>query len=253
MTIEISQHASVTTLTFARPERKNAITAAMYSQLASALNVAREDAQTRVVILQGSAEAFTAGNDLGDFLNNPPHGNDSPVFRFLQAISTFPKPLIAGACGPAVGVGLTMLLHCDMVYAGDNAKFSVPFVNLGLVPEAASSLLLPKVAGYHLAAEKLLLGESFDAQEAWRMGIVNKVLPAAEVNAHLMAVAQKLATKPMSSLLETKRFLKGPMAEQVAATMQAESLSFRKMLAEPAAKEAFKAFMEKRLPDFSAL
>jgi enoyl-CoA hydratase/carnithine racemase len=253
MTIDISQHGSVTALTFARPERKNAITAAMYSQLANALKAAREDSHTRVVVLQGSAQVFTAGNDLSDFLNNPPHGNDSPVFQFLQTISTFPKPLLAAACGPAVGVGLTMLLHCDMVYAGDNAHFSVPFVNLGLVPEAASSLLLPKVAGYHLAAEKLLLGEAFDADEAWRMGIVNKILPASEINAHVMAVAQKLATKPMSSLLETKRFLKGPMAEAVAATMQAESLSFRKMLSEPAAKEAFKAFMEKRLPDFSSL
>ena len=153
MTTDIRTHveAGVMTITLNRLERKNSITAAMYGAMADGLATAQEDAAVRVVVLQGHETVFSAGNDIGDFLNKPPSAEGSPVFRFLSGIATFPKPLLAAVCGPAVGVGTTMLLHCDLVYAGDNAAFSMPFVNLGLCPEAASSFLLPKMLGYHRA------------------------------------------------------------------------------------------------------
>jgi enoyl-CoA hydratase/carnithine racemase len=164
------QEAGVLTITLNRLERKNSITVAMYAAMADALATAASDAATRVVLIQGHETIFSAGNDIGDFLNNPASGMDSPVFLFLRGIATFPKPLLAAVCGPAVGIGTTMLFHCDLVYAGDNAAFSMPFVNLGLVPEAASSLLLPQMLGYHRAAEALLLGEPFMAEAALEVG-----------------------------------------------------------------------------------
>ncbi len=166
------------------------------------------DAAIRVALLQGHETVFCAGNDIGDFLNQPPAGQDSPVFRFLRGIAQFPKPLVAAVCGPAVGVGTTMLFHCDLVFAGDNAAFSLPFVNLGLCPEAASSLLVPQMFGYHRAAEALLLGEPFMAEAALEAGLVNRVLPPTEANAYAQAQARKLAAKPLSSLVETKRLMK---------------------------------------------
>jgi enoyl-CoA hydratase/carnithine racemase len=175
------------------------------------------------------------------------------VFRFLRGIAGFPKPLVAAVCGPAVGVGTTMLLHCDLVYAGDNAAFSMPFVNLGLVPEAASSLLLPQMLGYHRAAEALLLGEPFMAEAALEVGLVNRVLPPMETNAYAQTVAHKLAAKPLSSLVETKKLMKQAGQQRVVAQMDAEGALFSRMLGEPAAKEAFGAFMDKRKPDFSKL
>ena len=191
---DILTHAEngVMTITFNRLERKNSITAAMYGALADALAQAGSDPAIRVVVLQGHETVFSAGNDIGDFLNKPPAGQDSPVFRFLRGIATFPKPLLAAVCGPAVGVGTTMLFHCDLVYAGDNAAFSMPFVNLGLCPEAASSLLVPQMLGYHRAAEALLLGEPFMAEAALEVGLVNRVLPPTEANAYAQAVAQIL-------------------------------------------------------------
>jgi enoyl-CoA hydratase/carnithine racemase len=196
---------------------------------------------------------FSAGNDIGDFLNNPPAGQDSPVFRFLHGIATFRKPLLAAVCGPAVGVGTTMLFHCDLVYAGDNAAFSMPFVNLGVCPEAASSLLVPQMFGYHRGAEALLLGEPFMAEAALEVGLVNRVLPPTEANNFAQAQARKLAGKPLTSLVETKRLMKKGQQPQVLQQMQDEGESFRRMLQEPAAKEAFTAFMEKRRPDFSKI
>ncbi|MDP3311591.1 MAG: enoyl-CoA hydratase, partial [Polaromonas sp.] len=173
------------------------------------------------------------------------------VFRFLRGIATFPKPLLAAVCGPAVGVGTTMLLHCDLVYAGDNAAFSMPFVNLGLCPEAASSLLVPQMLGYHRAAEALLLGEPFMAEAALEVGLVNRVVPPTEANGLAQAVARKLAAKPLSSLVETKRLMKKGQQQLVQQQMDEEGASFGRMLGEPAAKEAFGAFMAKRKPDFS--
>jgi enoyl-CoA hydratase/carnithine racemase len=204
-------------------------------------------------VFQGHEAIFSAGNDIGDFLNGPPSTEESPVFRFLHAISAFPKPVIASVCGPAVGIGTTMLLHCDLVYAGDNAAFSMPFVNLGLCPEAASSLLVPQMMGYHRAAEALLLGEPFMAEAALEVGLVNRVLPPLEANNYAQAIAKKLAAKPLSSLVETKRLMKNGHAATVKAQMSEEATSFGRMLREPAAKEAFGAFLEKRKPDFSAI
>jgi enoyl-CoA hydratase/carnithine racemase len=241
----------VTTISFNRLERKNSITAAMYASMADAIGQAAQDAAVRVVVIQGHETVFSAGNDIGDFLNQPPATADSPVFRFLRGIAAFPKPLIAAVSGPAVGIGTTLLFHCDLVYAGDNAAFSMPFVNLGLCPEAASSLLVPQMFGYHRAAEALLLGEPFMAEAALEAGLVNRVLPPTEANAYAQAQARKLAAKPLSALVETKRLMKQGQAAQVLAQMGEEGASFGRMLREPAAREAFTAFMEKRKPDFS--
>ena len=245
------QDAGVLTLTFNRVERKNSINVAMYDALATAIAQAADDAATRVVVIQGHETIFSAGNDIEDFLKNKPAGMDSPVFRFLRGIATFPKPLVAAVCGPAVGVGTTLLFHCDLVYAGDNAAFSMPFVNLGLVPEAASSLLVPQMFGYHRAAEALLLGEPFMAEAALEVGLVNRVVPPSEANALAQAQARKLAAKPLSSLIATKQLMKGGQQKAVLERMGEEGAQFGRMLGEPAAREAMTAFMEKRKPDFS--
>lgn len=249
--ILIHAEDGVTTITFNRVEKKNSITSAMYAQLADAFEAAAQDPAARVVVLQGDAAIFSAGNDIGDFLQQPPAAQDAPVFRFLRAIATFPKPVLAAVCGPAVGIGTTMLLHCDLVYAGDNAAFSMPFVNLGLCPEAASSLLAPQMMGYHRAAEALLLGEPFMAEAALEVGFVNRVVPPTECNMVAQAQARKLAAKPLSALIETKRLLKKSQTTAVLERMAEEGQSFGRMLREPAAREAFTAFMEKRRPDFS--
>jgi enoyl-CoA hydratase/carnithine racemase len=253
MTNEILVHAEagVMTITLNRVERKNSITSDMYGAMADGIERARADDAVRVVLFQGHETVFSAGNDIGDFLNKPPAGENSPVFRFLHGIATFPKPLLASVCGPAVGVGTTMLLHCDLVYAGDNAAFSMPFVNLGLCPEAASSLLVPQMLGYHRAAEALMLGEPFMAEAALEVGLVNRVLPPTEANNYANAQAKKLAAKPITSLVETKRLMKKGLQAQVMQQMADEGESFRRMLGAPAAKEALTAFMEKRKPDFS--
>jgi len=245
--------AGVMTLTFNRVDKKNSITSKMYGELADALAAAESDAAVRCVLIQGDPTIFSAGNDIGDFLNAPPAGQDSPVFRFLRGIATFPKPIVAAVCGPAVGIGTTMLFHCDLVYAGDNAAFSMPFVNLGLCPEAASSLLVPQMLGYHRAAEALLLGEPFMAEAALEVGLVNRVVPPTEANGIAQAQARKLAAKPLSALIETKRLMKGGQQQAVLERIGEEGQSFGRMLREPAAREAFTAFMEKRRPDFSKL
>jgi enoyl-CoA hydratase/carnithine racemase len=249
--------AGVMTITLNRPEKKNSITQAMYSAMADALAQAGGDASIRAVVFQGHATVFSAGNDIGDFLNGPPRlegaAKDTPVMRFLYGISSFAKPIVAAVCGPAVGIGTTMLFHCDLVYAGDNAAFSMPFVNLGLCPEAASSLLVPQMMGYHRAAEALLLGEPFMAEAALEVGLVNRIVPPTEANGIAQAQARKLALKPISSLIETKRFMKKGQASLVAQQIADESASFGRMLSEPAAREAFTAFMGKRKPDFSTV
>ena len=250
---EILTHvdAGVMTLTINRVTKKNAITAAMYAAMASALAAAEKDAAVKAVVIQGHETIFSAGNDIADFLKAPPTAQDTPVFRFLFGISAFAKPIVAAVCGPAVGVGTTMLLHCDLVYAGDNAAFSMPFVNLGLCPEAGSSLLVPRLMGYHRAAEALLLGEPFSAETALEVGLVNRIVPPTEASALAHQQARKLAAKPLSSIIETKRLMKLANAGAVAERIGYESASFGRMLQEPAAKEAFTAFMQKRKPDFS--
>jgi enoyl-CoA hydratase/carnithine racemase len=244
--------AGVMTITFNRLDKKNSINSTMYAAMADAVAQAGADPSVRVVVFQGHESIFSAGNDIGDFLSQPPSTQESPVFRFLRGIATFEKPLLAAVAGPAVGIGTTMLFHCDLVYAGDNAAFSMPFVNLGLCPEAASSLLAPKMFGYHRAAEALLMGEPFFAEAAQEVGLVNRVVPPTEVNGYAQAQARKLAAKPLSSLIATKRLMKGDQ-KAVLQKMDEEGQSFGRMLREPAAKEAFGAFMEKRKPDFSKL
>lgn len=247
----IHTEAGVTTITFNRVEKKNSFTEAMYRELAQVLTQADSDAATRVVLFQGDVTVFSAGNDIGDFLNNPPSSEDAPVFQFLRALATFSKPILAAVCGPAVGIGTTLLLHCDLVYAGDNAAFSLPFVNLGLCPEAASSLLLPQMLGHHRAAEALLLGEPFMAEAALEVGLANRVLPPTECNAYAQAQAQKLAAKPLTSLIATKQLMKRGQQATVLEHIGREGQLFSALLRGPAAKEAFSAFMEKRRPDFS--
>jgi enoyl-CoA hydratase/carnithine racemase len=251
--ILINNDAGVCTITLNRIERKNSINIAMYTALSDALDAATQDPAIRAVVIQGHETIFSAGNDISDFLNAPPAGQDSPVFRFLRTVSTFTKPIVAAVCGPAVGIGTTVLLHCDLVYAGDNAAFSMPFVNLGLCPEAASSLLVPQLMGYHRAAEALLLGEPFTAETALEIGLVNRIVPPSEANALAQQQARKLATKPLSSLMETKRLMKKSNAPALSERMVEEGASFGRMLKEPAAREAFTAFMEKRRPDFSTV
>ena len=252
---EILTHldAGVMTLTINRLERKNAITAVMYAAMADALAAAEHDPSVRVVVIQGHETIFSAGNDIGDFLNKPPSTPDAPVFRFLHGISSFPKPIVAAVCGPAVGIGTTLLLHCDLIYAGDNAAFSMPFVNLGLCPEAASSLLVPQLMGYPRAAEALLLGEPFTAETALEIGLINRIVPPLEASVLAHQQARKLAGKPLSSLIETKRLMKKTHAGMTAERIAEESISFGRMLSEPAAREAYTAFMEKRKPDFSGV
>jgi len=249
----IDTSAGVTTLTLNRVTRKNSLTAAMYAGLADAIEQAQRDAAVRVLVIQGHETVFSAGNDIADFLQTPPTTLEAPVFRFMRAISSFSKPIVAAVCGPAVGIGTTMLFHCDLVYAGDNAAFSMPFVNLGVCPEAGSSLLAPQRMGYGRAAEALLLGEPFMAEAALEMGLISRIVPPTEANALAQRQAQKLAGKPMASLLATKRLMKQGQASLVAERMAEEGTLFGRMLAEPAAREAFSAFMEKRKPDFSTL
>ena len=248
--ILVERADAVLTITFNRPGRKNAITAAMYQTMADALVEAQGDASVRAILIRGSAGIFSAGNDLEDFMKSPPVGETPPVFQFLRAISAAEKPVVAAVAGPAVGIGTTMLLHCDLVYAADTASFSLPFTQLGLCPEAASSLLLQRIAGYQGAAEKLLLGEAFDAAEAHRLGFVNRVLPAGEVDAFAAAQAAKLAALPASSLRVTKSLMKHASQQELQTQMTEEAVHFGKMLLAPEAREAFKAFFEKRKPDF---
>ena len=245
--------AGVMTITLNRVEKKNSITVAMYAALADALASAAADPAVRVAVLQGHPTVFSAGNDIGDFVDRPPAvaTGDTPVYRFLRGIASFPKPLVAAVCGPAVGVGTTMLFHCDLVYAGDNAAFAMPFVNLGLCPEAASSLLVPQMLGYHRAAEALLLGEPFMAEAALEVGLVNRVVPPMEASVLAQAQARKLAAKPLASLMETRRLMKKGQAALVRQQMDDEGAVFARLLTEPAAREAFAAFAQRRKPDFS--
>jgi enoyl-CoA hydratase/carnithine racemase len=247
--ILVARENGVLTITIDRPARKNALTPSMYQAMVDALAAAHGDASVRAVLIRGRAEVFTAGNDIEDFLKSPA-GADSPVIRFLDAITTFEKPLVAAVSGPAIGIGTTLLLHCDIVYAADNARFAVPFASLGLCPEAASSLLLPRIAGYQGAAEKLLLGEIFDAAEAHRMGFVNRVLPAAEFDAFVAAQMAKLVALPAASLRVTKSLMKRASEHEVKTRINEEFVHFGKMLLAPEAREAFTAFLEKRKPDF---
>jgi len=221
--------------------------------MAHALGEAGADDSVRVVLFHGSPDVFTAGNDLEDFMERPPGAEDAPVFRFLLAVARFDKPLVAAVNGPAVGLGTTLLLHCDLVYVADNARFSMPFTQLGLVPEFGSSYLLPLVAGRQCAAELLLLGEPFDAQKALAAGFVTRVLPPSGTLEAAWSAAEKLARLPVNSVRITRALLRGAHHEAIERQMREESAHFRRMLGEPAAREAIAAFFARRKPDFSGL
>jgi enoyl-CoA hydratase/carnithine racemase len=235
----------------ARVEKRNALTADMYRALADALERADADGEVRAVLVHGRPDCFCSGNDLKDFLERDPHAADPPAHRFLRRIAEARKPIVAAVGGPAVGIGTTMLLHCDLVYAAPGTRFQLPFVSLGLVPEAASSLLLPLVAGYRRAAELMLLGQPFDADRALAADIVTAVVPEGELLERARAAAAQLAALPPAAVRLTKELLKRTTVAAVIERMGEEGRLFAERLASPEAKEAFTAFLEKRKPDFS--
>lgn len=251
MTIKTATHNGVATIEIARPEKKNALTGAMYSAMAEALAAANADAAVRAVLISGQPGIFTSGNDLEDFMQRPPAGAESPVFRFMQALLDCEKPVVAAVTGGAVGIGTTMLLHCDLVYVSDEARLAMPFVSLGLVPEYASSLLVPALMGHAKAAEKLLLGDPFTGPEAVECGIANAVLPADEVLNHARRMAERFNTLAPRAVRESKRLMRAPLRERIQQVMAAEGELFATSLRSPEAREAFQAFFEKRKPDFS--
>ncbi len=250
--ILVERDGGVMTLRMNRAEKRNALTQSMYAGLADGLDAAAADPAVRAVVIAGAGGHFTAGNDLGDFLAEPPRdGSERPVGRFLRTIAAFPKPLIAAVEGVAVGVGTTMLLHCDLVYADETARLQLVFVNLGLVPEAASSLLLPRMVGTTRASELLMFGEVFSAVDAERYGIVTRVLPAGEVGAFAAERAAALAAKPAGALRSTKQLIRHSQTDTVTERMAEEGALFAAGLQSGEAREAMTAFMEKRKPDFS--
>lgn len=244
--IQTREDSGVLIVTFTRETRKNALTVAMYQHLTATLERAATDPAIAVVLFHSSEHTFSAGNDLADFLNNPPDTLDAPVWQFLRTVSTFPKPLVAAVCGVAVGIGTTLLLHCDLVYAGSNARFSVPFVNLGLCPEAGSSLLLPRLFGYQRAAQALLLGEPFDAEAAQQAGLVNQVLAPADTFDLALSQARKLACKPLPALMETKRLMKSAEAAALGERIDEEARQFAHLLDTDAARQAIAGVGAKR-------
>jgi enoyl-CoA hydratase/carnithine racemase len=235
----------------ARLDKKNALTQDMYRAMLKALEDADADAQVRAILIHGARDCFTAGNDLKDFLESSPGDGPRASFRFIQALPKVAKPLIAAVGGAAVGVGTTMLLHCDLVYASQGARFQMPFVPLGLVPEASSSLLLPAIAGYQRAAELLLLGQPFGAEKALAAGFVTEVVPEAELLEYARNAAAAVAALPPASVRAAKALMKRPLLAAIAAQMEEERRIFSERLQSGEAKEAMTAFFEKRKPDFS--
>ena len=246
----IAKEARVLNIKLNRPEKKNALTQAMYSNMARAINDANQDRDVRVIYLTGSADSFCSGNDIQDFLGDPPSGEESPVLQFVNAIVHAEKPLVAAVNGIAVGIGVTMLLHCDLVFASEEARFQVPFVNIGVCPEAASSFILPYLVGHRKASEWLLLGDKFDAESARDAGIVNRVLPADALQENAIQAVQRLVNQPPAAVKTTKALLRASMFEQVQAAREREDKNFLPMLLGEEAKEAMTAFMEKRAPEF---
>jgi enoyl-CoA hydratase/carnithine racemase len=251
MTIKTATLNGVATIEIARPEKKNAITMAMYEAMADALYDAQLDSSIRSVLITGQPGIFTSGNDLEDFMKRPPQGPDSPVFKFMKALLECEKPVVAAVTGAAIGIGTTMLLHCDLVYVADEARLAMPFVGLGLVPEYASSLLVPRLVGHAKAAELLLLGDPFTGAQAVEYGIANAVLPAAEVVNHARRVAERFNQLAPGAVKDSKRLMRAPHADQVMTVIQNEAKLFGERLRSPEAREAFQAFFEKRKPDFS--
>jgi enoyl-CoA hydratase/carnithine racemase len=242
---------SILRITLNRPARKNAMTSSMYVTLADLLNDAARDEQIRVVLWHGAGDSFSAGNDVEDFLKNPPGPGESPQARLMNALINFDKPLVAAVQGAAIGGGTTMLTHCDFVYAAESAKFQMPFINLGLVPEFGSSYSLPMRIGHLRAAELILLGLPFDARRALELGLVTRVVADQELLATATETAEKLAQKPIGALRACKRLMKLSSREQLEQAMKLEGEEFALRVRSAEAREAFAAFLEKRAPDFS--
>jgi len=236
-----------------RPDKKNAMTSSMYVTLADLLNDAAKDEQIRVVLWHGAGDSFSAGNDVEDFLKNPPGPGESPQARLMNALINFDKPLVAAVQGAAIGGGTTMLTHCDFVYASESAKFQMPFINLGLVPEFGSSYSLPLRIGHLRAAELILLGLPFDARRAAELGLVTRVVPDEKLMATATETAQKLAQKPIGALRACKRLMKLSSREQIEQAMKLEGEEFALRVRSAEAREAFTAFIEKRPPDFTRI
>lgn len=251
MTIRARVQDAIACIELARPERKNAITAEMYGQLAEALAGAAGDDAVRAIVLHGAPTVFCAGNDIQDFLERPPLSEASTAVQFMNALAGQEKPVIAAVNGAAVGIGATLLMHCDLVYCADDAMFSMPFVSLGLCPEFASSLLVPLAAGYHKAAEKLLFGEPISAEEALEMGLVNRLLPPGEVLEYAMRQARRFRALAPVAVRETKRLLKAGWRVAVQQAMGRELETFRQLLVSPQSREALSAFLDRRKPDFA--
>jgi enoyl-CoA hydratase/carnithine racemase len=248
----VTEHsASILRVELNRPTKRNAMTSAMYLGLADIFSQAAKDEQIRVVLWHGAGDSFCAGNDIEDFLKNPPGPGESPQARLMGALLDFDKPLVAAVQGAAIGGGTTMLLHCDFVYAGESAKFQMPFINLALVPEFGSSCAISARIGHLRAAELILLGSPFDGKRAAELGLVTQVVPDQSLLATATETARKLAAKPAGALQASKRLIKLPFREQIKAAMKSENEEFSRQVRSDDAKEAFAAFLEKRKPDFT--
>ncbi|HYI43448.1 MAG TPA: enoyl-CoA hydratase-related protein [Sphingomicrobium sp.] len=246
--VRIEREEGALAITLSRPERRNAITVAMYAALADAVEGAADDADVRIITIRGEGQDFTAGNDLADFLAAMPRDEEIPVMRLLRALASNPKPLVAAVQGNAVGIGTTLLLHCDLVIAEEGARFSMPFVDLGLVPEAASSLLLPLLAGRRRAASWLLLGESFGSADARDAGIVSHVVADGSAPAALAEMARRLLAKPAEALQLTQGLLRRGYADEVVERIDLESVYFGERLKSAEARAAFTAFFQRKSP-----
>lgn len=242
---------SILRVTLNRPAKKNAMTSAMYNALADILNEAAKDDRIRVVVWDSAGDSFSAGNDVEDFLKNPPAPGESPQARLGNALLNIDKPVIAAVKGAAVGGGTTLLTHCDFVYAGESTKFQMPFVNLGLVPEFGSSFSIPMRSGYIRAAELFMLGEPFNAELAAKIGLVTRVVPDSELLATATETAEKLAAKPIGALRASKKLLRRSSREQLEQAIKAEVEEFAARVRSAEVKEVFTAFLEKRPPDFT--
>jgi enoyl-CoA hydratase/carnithine racemase len=238
-------------ITLNRPTKKNAMTSGMYVTLAEVFTDAAKDERTRVVLWRGAGDSFCAGNDIEDFLKNPPGPGESPQARLMNALADFGKPIVVAVQGAAIGGGTTMLLHCDFVYAGESAKFRMPFIDLAVVPEFGSSSSVPARIGHLRAAELILLGLPFDAKRAAELGLATRVVADQSLLATAADTAQKLAAKPAGALQASKRLLKQSVREQIKAAMKAENEEFSVQVRSADAREAFAAFLEKRPPDFN--
>ena len=249
-TIEPALADGILEIRIRRPARRNALTHAMYRELLAALERGDSDGDVRVLLITGTPDCFTAGNDMADFLERPPDSFDSPVMQLLQRLPALETPLVAAVNGAAVGIGTTLLLHCDLVYVGRGARLQLPFVNLGLSPEAGSGLLLPLLVGRPRAAELLLLGEPFDGATAFELGLANAVLDDDDCLAHARERAARLAAQPPAAVRATRGLMRRAWQDRTREQIEAETAVFIERLHAPEAREAMTAFMEKRAPDF---